>query len=281
MEREVDIRRRVAEVFNRREDEFDTLLDWNNYLEEVEGITFALVNNIDVPGNERKLTAYREHNAQSIRQNATRANDETASLMARQAAEKEQARQRREAARREEEEERRERAEGRQQILNDLVAGEGNATKIAREGERVMLKRSSARRADAERVVQSDADFATSNGSASGAALADGGSGIIFRGLKKRSEPTLEKPYDPFGGMHYDRQYYILQDHYEWDWLNEARTNPQFTAGGYDVGEYCQRALSDAFSGLGVLLGDELAITNETPTPAVATMGAAIAASTG
>jgi len=252
-------------------------MDWNNYLEEVEGITFALVNNIDVPDNERKLAAYREHNAQSIRQNATRANDETANLIARQAAEKEQARLRREAARREEEEEKRERAEGRQQIINDLVSTEGNAKKIAREGEQVMLKRSSARRADIERVVENNADVMGSNGSASGAALAEGGSGIVFRGLKKKVEPAPEKPYDPFGGIQYQRQYYVLQDHYDWDWLNEARTNPQFTAGGYDVQEYCQRALSDAFSGLGVFVRDELAAMQESSIFASASTGAALA----
>lgn len=266
--------------FNRREDEFDTLLDWNNYLEEVEGITFALVNNIDVAENERKLAAYRDHNAQSIRQNATRANDETANLVARQAAEKEQAKLRREAARREEEEERRERAEGRLQIINDLVSSEGNATKIAREGERVMLKRSSARRADAERVVQSNADVIGSNGSVSGAVVATDSSGFVFRGLKRRIEPTPDNPYDAFGGLQYDRRYYVLQDRYEWDWLDEARTNPQFTAGGYDVQEYCHRALSDAFSGLGVCIGDELAANNAAATSSVTMMGAALASVT-
>lgn len=252
-------------------------MDWNNYLEEVEGITFALVNNIDVPDNERKLAAYREHNAQSIRQNATRANDETANLVARQAAEKEQARLRREAARREEEEERRERAEGRQQIINDLISTEGNAKKIAREGEQVMLKRSSARRADVERVVQNNADVMGSNGSVSGVAFADGVSGIVFRGLKKRIETAPEKPYDAFGGIQYQKRYYVLQDHYEWDWLNEARTNPQFTAGGYDVQEYCQRALADAFTGLGVFVEDELAAMQESSAIGNASTGAVLA----
>jgi CDK-activating kinase assembly factor MAT1 len=43
IEREVDIRKRVGQVFNRRQEEFETLLDWNNYLEEVEDLTFDLV----------------------------------------------------------------------------------------------------------------------------------------------------------------------------------------------------------------------------------------------
>ncbi len=40
VEREVDIRKRVAKVFNRREDDFESLRDYNDYLNEVEDITF-------------------------------------------------------------------------------------------------------------------------------------------------------------------------------------------------------------------------------------------------
>ena len=43
VEREVDVRRRVAKVFNKRAEDFPDLAEWNNYLESVEEITFALI----------------------------------------------------------------------------------------------------------------------------------------------------------------------------------------------------------------------------------------------
>ncbi|EQL02398.1 kinase [Ophiocordyceps sinensis CO18] len=44
VEREVDIRRRVAHVFNKVEDDFETLRDYNDYLDMVECLTDDLVN---------------------------------------------------------------------------------------------------------------------------------------------------------------------------------------------------------------------------------------------
>lgn len=43
MEREVDIRRDLAALFTRREDEFETLRDFNDYLQEVEDLAFDLI----------------------------------------------------------------------------------------------------------------------------------------------------------------------------------------------------------------------------------------------
>jgi len=254
VEREVDIRKRVAEIFNRREDEFDTLLDYNNYLEEVESITFNLMNNIDVPETEKKLASYKEANSQSIKHNIIMANDEKAELQAQRAAEREEAKLRREAARRELEEEKREKEQGQRQIIDKLASGQGDAAKIIREGERIMLKRSSARRADAERILQPIAAAeALANGNSS-----NGNDTFVIRGLKKRAAPEPEKAYDAFGGLEYVREYYVLQDRYDWEWLDRARDELSYTAGGYDVNEYCQRALSEAFAGLGVSIADEM-----------------------
>ena len=259
VEREVDIRRRVAEVFNRREDDFETLRDYNNYLNDVEDITFNLVNNIDVAESEKKLQKYKEENGQSIKHNATLDNDEKAELQAQQAAEKEHAKLRRDAARRELEEEKREKEQGQRQIIDKLASGQGNAEKIIREGERIMLKRSSARRADMETTdvpVQVTDAFANGNGSnGNGSTASDA---FVIRGLKKRTAPEPEKPYDAFGGLNYVNQYYVLQDKYDWEWLDAARNDVAYTAGGYDVNEYTQRAFSEAFAGLGVCVADEM-----------------------
>jgi CDK-activating kinase assembly factor MAT1 len=69
VEREVDIRRRVGKLFNKRETDFATLQGYNNYLEEVESITFNLINDIDKEETERRIETYRDSNRASIQNN--------------------------------------------------------------------------------------------------------------------------------------------------------------------------------------------------------------------
>lgn len=69
VERECRVRKRIAEVFNKREEDFETLRDYNDYLEEVEEIVFNLTNDIDVQKTSAKLEAYRKQNLQVIQRN--------------------------------------------------------------------------------------------------------------------------------------------------------------------------------------------------------------------
>ena len=55
------------------------------------------------------------------------------------------------------------------------------------------------------------------------------------------------------------RDYYILQEYYEHPWLEKARSDPQITAGGYDVKEYYTRTMTEAFAGLGCFIAEEVA----------------------
>lgn len=68
-----------------------------------------------------------------------------------------------------------------------------------------------------------------------------------------------ETEYDPFGGYGVKNAYHTLRDHYEHAWLDNARSDAQIAAGGYDVGGHCARAMMDAFAGLGVFVEDEIA----------------------
>ena len=245
VEREVDIRRRVAAVFNRREDEFESLRHWNNYLEEVENLTWNLLQGVDVKETERKLDAYRKQNEEGIRQNAALESQETADAEARLAAQKEQTRLRREAVRNEELDERREKEEGRREIVDMIAKSDADPDAVARETQKVVLKKSTARRTAAARQ-QAKVD----NGAA--APL------FSIQGLKRVVPAAPEKDYDPFGGYVIKPAYYHLRDHYDHSWLDSARSDAQITAGGYDVREYCARAMMEAFGGLGVFVEDEI-----------------------
>ena len=72
-------------------------------------------------------------------------------------------------------------------------------------------------------------------------------------------------------------EYYYLRDHYEHSWLDNARSDAQITAGGYDVREYCARAMMEAFGGLGVFVEDEIREREEMADKGVGTASAAAA----
>lgn len=64
------IRKRISKYFNKRPEDFATLEAYNNYLEEVEDITFNLINGVDVAETEAKIKQFQIENQDLIAQNA-------------------------------------------------------------------------------------------------------------------------------------------------------------------------------------------------------------------
>ena len=250
VEREVDIRKKVALVFNKREEDFEDLRAYNDYLNDVEDITFNLVEGIDVEVSNQRLEAYRTNHADEIAANEHLAQEEKSSFKELQKQERQQARLRREAAHREEEEERREAAENKRDVLKRLAAGTGDAEAIAKEGQQVQLKRRLDRQAAAEKQRRLQTSSENMN---------NGSSNLVIKGLKSRKAPEPEAPIDPFEGLSFEgKQYYSLQDDYSWEVIRQPRNDKVVRAGGYDVMEqFGSRALCEAFAGLGVFVADE------------------------
>jgi CDK-activating kinase assembly factor MAT1 len=244
VEKEVDKRRYLSRIFNRREEEFETLRHWNDYLEDVETFTFNLLNGVDVEETYAKIKAYESENKQIIELNNDLEAAEHLSAEARQAALKEAARQRREAARRDDELERQEKDELRLSLIDQLASSDGkDAQRVLEENQKVMLKKSSAARKNAQDPSLKEPGLSKA---------------YTLRGIRAPAKVELDKPYDPFGGALPTHKYYTLQDHYEHPWLEEAKTSARITAGGYDVREYYARTMFEAFAGLGVFLADEV-----------------------
>ncbi|KAF3452919.1 hypothetical protein FNV43_RR03352 [Rhamnella rubrinervis] len=80
--KEMGIRRRIASIFNKREDDFPSLREYNDYLEEVEDMTFNLIEGIDVPAIEAKIARYQEENAEQIMISRARKAEELAAAVA-------------------------------------------------------------------------------------------------------------------------------------------------------------------------------------------------------
>lgn len=69
VEKEVDIRKRVLRDFNKKEEDFSSLREYNDYLEEVENIIFNLTNNIDIVETNKKIEQYKKENRELILKN--------------------------------------------------------------------------------------------------------------------------------------------------------------------------------------------------------------------
>lgn len=194
---------------------------------------------------EEKLEMYKASNTADIEDNRRAGIEEAEMERRREKAEKEAAKQRRLAALREEEEEKKDVERSKANVLDRLATSDGDARKIAAQAQKVVLKKSSARRALASSTAET-------NGSALDA-------GLTLRGLRKKEGPVVEKPYDPFGGVDLTSSRYILQDDYKNEWLAAAKSHATHTAGGYSMHEYYARTMFEAFSGLGVFIEDEAA----------------------
>ncbi|KAF3938854.1 hypothetical protein ABW19_dt0207572 [Dactylella cylindrospora] len=243
VEREVDIRKRIAKTFNKRQEDFPSLKDFNDYLEEVETVTFNLINNVDVQATEAKITAFEQANKASILQNAAKAATEAQQLQYRQEFEREQHRKAREMAEQAAEEEKRDKQEERAFILKQLQAGESvdvavaKATKLAR-------KKSSMRKENQERRARE-------------LEAARNAPAFQFISNLNRVGEEPEKPYDPLDGYDETTKYFVFREKYENPWLEGALNDKPTQAGGYFVNQYCERAIFEAFSGVGCFIEED------------------------
>ncbi|GFY80978.1 cyclin-dependent kinase-activating kinase assembly factor-related [Actinidia rufa] len=80
--KEMAIRKRISSIFNKREDDFPSLREYNDYLEEVEDMTVNLIEGIDVPAIEAKIAQYQKENAEQIMNAQARKAEEYAAALA-------------------------------------------------------------------------------------------------------------------------------------------------------------------------------------------------------
>ena len=76
IEREIDTRRRLRAIYNKTEDDFESLREYNDYLEDVELITFNLTSGIDVEETEKKIRKYEHKNKSNIALNDIKQQEE-------------------------------------------------------------------------------------------------------------------------------------------------------------------------------------------------------------
>lgn len=130
MEKEVDIRKRVLRDFNKKEDDFDTLAEYNDYLEEVETIIYNLANNIDVINTNKKIEQYKKDNKEQINKSKSKIGREEYELEEILELERQQEEQRRTEIKMEEIEVKRKKIREKEALIDELMFSNANAKNI-------------------------------------------------------------------------------------------------------------------------------------------------------
>ncbi|KAI4154344.1 MAG: hypothetical protein LQ340_001723 [Diploschistes diacapsis] len=283
IERECDIRARVARILNHQQSDFETLRAYNDYEEWKEEIIMSLVENRDVEKIEKQLEAYSKENANTI---ATNADAEAAQRDA--VAEHERLRQERsELARaeavRQRQEELAEREAGRREVVDKIMNANADVLRVAKEAENVFKQRAATRSGASEAgalaktktLMGSSLKSKASTSASSAKAGADATLGVPAvstwqpAGLKKpqakrrpgeKAAEEKQEPYDAFG-LEIQLRYYTLNEAGYWHpWSNEVLKDPKQCVGGLHAMDYQRRAQIEAHAGLGVFVGEEKAL---------------------
>ncbi|KAH9842860.1 CDK-activating kinase assembly factor MAT1-domain-containing protein [Rhodofomes roseus] len=233
VEKEVAVRRRMAKEFNKRREDFPDLHSYNDYLEEVEDIAFNLINDIDIPETEARITAYRQENAALTELNVQREEQYQKYLKEKEDAERQEREQRALDLRQIEEEEREEREKERREIIDKLETSDKDAAKLIARSRAEALRRTNARH--------------------SSSAVAHA------RLQRSRTAQTIvfaDVPHVPLQDDWYAYEdKFVIRDDYD-DPASEAVRRDRdgiMRAGGYRVEEAWERALRSAVAGLEIM----------------------------
>lgn len=233
IEKEVDTRRRLAKVFNRKEEEFETLDKYNDYLEDVEMITFNLIQGIDVEATERRVKAYEMANKNAISANSLKAAAELAEAQEVERSQKEakieMARLNREAI----ENEGREKEERKAELVSAFASG-ADAEETKRDIYQVSEKRRQARTKEIEAAMSR-----------------------TMKQIKSQTndrltsvKPESAVPFSPLLGWGAKTDLYTVQSEYEDSFLSVLKRDRAFIGGGARIQDIYERALFEAFAGL-------------------------------
>jgi len=232
VEKEVAVRRRVAKDFNKRREDFSDLRSYNDYLEEVEDITFNLINDIDIAETEARVERYRKENASLIELNVRRDEQYVQALKEQEEQDRLEREHRALEARKEEELEREEKEKDRREIINRLETSTTDAAKVIAKSRAEANKRLSARTA-ATTLAKSSAQ--------------------LLRSRAAQSTAVPDVPHVPLQDDWYAYEdMYTLRDNYDDVYSEAVREDREgiMRAGGYRVQEAWDRAVRSAVTAL-------------------------------
>ncbi|XP_019559457.2 CDK-activating kinase assembly factor MAT1 [Aedes albopictus] len=130
VDKEVQIRKRILKDFNKKEDDFATLGEYNDYLELIEELVFNLCNNIDIINTNKRIEQYKKENRDTILKNKTKLSKDELELEQLIEIEKEQTDQRKKELAMIEAENRKQKAKNKEDLIDSLMESYEDASAI-------------------------------------------------------------------------------------------------------------------------------------------------------
>ncbi|CAK7897163.1 RNA polymerase II transcription factor B subunit 3 [[Candida] anglica] len=254
IEREIDIRKRVSAIYNKTEEDFETLQEFNAYLENVENIVFNLTNNIDVEKTNADLNAYEEEHKIMILEKNMRESQKNADFVRYQESIA-QLKQEKLRIQKQMEMEDLEYQQQQKQALLDKLSSNANANSevIIAQSNSNILKRSSLRKRQFQQLSnQLDQQLQNAN--------------------PHSKRPTPEEgpstPFTPFKGDRDTKKRYSLLSAgvvdadastgtYHDPYVTKLARNKEYLGAGWRLNMVFERALDEAFMGLGCFIEKE------------------------
>uniref|UniRef100_A0A9J7YRJ4 CDK-activating kinase assembly factor MAT1 n=1 Tax=Cyprinus carpio carpio TaxID=630221 RepID=A0A9J7YRJ4_CYPCA len=239
IDKEVEIRKKVLKIYNKREFDFYTLKEYNDYLEQVEDIVFNLTNNIDVERTKQMMEQYQRDNKDIIQRNKAKLTREQEELEELLLQEQQGSEQRRLETLQEEQRQLQAKRKNKQALLDEL--------EISKLPAAVLLAQHKDRASQLETQIEKQKqNVKPANIFSTGIMMGQ----TVSLASVSRVEEVLYV-YQPLCIDTYGPPVPELDQLGRLGYLNHVRTaSPQDQAGGYTSGLACHRAVQDAFSGL-------------------------------
>lgn len=258
IEREVDIRKRILAVYNKTEEDFDSLPEYNQYLETIEEMVYNLTNGIDKDQIEKEVTQYQtEHNIE-ILERATRESQKNEDWTKHQEALETLKQAKLKLIKEKEDEELAEQKQQRLKLVEKLQNSNVDPEELMRQHRAETSKRSSQRERDIKKLSKELEEQILPVASA-----------------KNGAEAGPQTPFTPFCGDRNERSNYSLlgkpaaditdiTDTYHDPFINKLAQNREYLGSGWRLKTVFERALDEAFMGLHCFIDVEKSNVSDT-----------------
>ncbi|KAJ8288970.1 hypothetical protein COCON_G00016290 [Conger conger] len=238
VDKEVEIRKKVLKIYNKRDTDFPSLKEYNDYLEQVEELVFNLTNNMDVENTKQIMEQYQRENREIIQKNKVKLTREQEELEELLLLEQQGSEQRRLETLQEEQRQLLAKRKNKQALLDELESSQLPAT--------LLLAQHKDRAAQLETQLEKQRQIVKPTIFSTGIPM---GQTISLQPVVRMEEVLYQ--YQPLFIHTYGPPVPELEQLGRLGYLNHVRAaSPQDTAGGYTSALACHRAVQDAFSGL-------------------------------
>ncbi|KAJ8290325.1 hypothetical protein GJAV_G00011430 [Gymnothorax javanicus] len=238
VDKEVEIRKKVLKIYNKRDTDFSSLREYNDYLEQIEDIVYNLTNNVDVENTRQIMEQYQRENRDIIQRNKVKLTREQEELEELLLLEQQGCEQRRLESLQEEQRQLLAKRKNKQALLDELESSKLPAA--------LLLAQHKDRAAQLETQLEKQRQAVKPTVFSTGIPM---GQTVSLQPVARVKEVLYQ--YQPLQVLTYGPLVPELEQLGRLGYLNHVRAaSPQDTAGGYTSGLACHRAVQDAFSGL-------------------------------